>query len=228
LLLLVNFYFCYTILTVRYLNSDINVGNFVNDYNGATRVWLFVGMSVAVLAIKYIIGAFIPDTPREVTIQLQRQNFIRRKIILEEKDDVLIKRRISSVGHNHPNIQEVKSKIKPSLSTSSTNSVASNKRSVFNDFRSSSSPVHEDAIPEVDVQLTAEERDVLDREKFYEEFLSKIRDNDNEDDDNEAEDSYVIQNGKSSDDNNDQNISVSMDDSYDYNYGKSEDVEVPV
>ncbi|GBG27052.1 Anoctamin-7 [Hondaea fermentalgiana] len=53
----------------------------------ARRVWLWVLFVGAVLTLKVIIDFMVPDVPVEVAIQLKRQEFITRKVFMQEPDD---------------------------------------------------------------------------------------------------------------------------------------------
>ena len=59
-------------------------------YSGYVRVWLFGSIIVLVLGMKQIIAFLIPDVPTEVGIQLERQEFIHRKVVEDEPDDALL------------------------------------------------------------------------------------------------------------------------------------------
>lgn len=51
------------------------------------RVWIFIGFSAAVLFVKLIIQAIVPDVSEEVDIQLRRQDVVIDKIFLNIGDD---------------------------------------------------------------------------------------------------------------------------------------------
>lgn len=59
-------------------------------YSGYVRVWLFGSIIVLVLGLKQIVAFLISDVPSEVRIQLERQEFINRKVIEDEPDDALL------------------------------------------------------------------------------------------------------------------------------------------
>lgn len=69
-------------------------GTYAQDETWTVRAWIFIGMTSGILGIKEFIAFIIPDEPAEVTIQLQRQDYICGKIlddIQDEDDSDLIK-----------------------------------------------------------------------------------------------------------------------------------------
>ena len=58
-----------------------------SQYSGYVRVWLFGSIIVLVLGVKQIFALLIPDVPREVRIQLERQEFINKKVVEDEPDE---------------------------------------------------------------------------------------------------------------------------------------------
>jgi len=66
----------------------IFTGTMTEKYDWTSRIYAFFGMSVILIITKYAIGYFVPDMSREVEIQLERSNFVTKKIIDGEGDDV--------------------------------------------------------------------------------------------------------------------------------------------
>jgi hypothetical protein len=65
----------------------------VNNFTWNERIWIFIGMSCGILIAKYLISIAIPDTPREVQIQIERQEYIVGKLfknIVDEDNSNLI------------------------------------------------------------------------------------------------------------------------------------------
>ena len=58
-----------------------------STYEPVVRVWLFVGISVLVLGVKYLVAAVIPDVPSNVSIQLKRAALFTQKVIDNLDDD---------------------------------------------------------------------------------------------------------------------------------------------
>jgi hypothetical protein len=59
----------------------------VTDFTWNQRIWIFMGMSCGILVAKYLLSIAIPDTPRDVAIQIDRQEYIVGKLfknIVEE------------------------------------------------------------------------------------------------------------------------------------------------
>jgi len=61
--------------------------NLFNDYTIYFRFWLFIGAQWAIFSIQGILRLSIPDTPLEVQIQMERNEFIVSKLIDYAKDD---------------------------------------------------------------------------------------------------------------------------------------------
>jgi hypothetical protein len=64
-------------------------GTYTEDYTWTVRVWIFVCMAAGILGVKAFIAAIVPDVPHEVTIQLQRTEYLTDKFfndILDEED----------------------------------------------------------------------------------------------------------------------------------------------
>lgn len=57
------------------------------NYTWSERVWIFFGMAAGIFVVKYVIAEYIPDTPQEVDIQLQRQAFYYDKLVHNVPDD---------------------------------------------------------------------------------------------------------------------------------------------
>ena len=57
------------------------------NYEPVIRVWIFVGISVLVLGVKFFVAAIIPDVPSDVAIQLKRAEFFTQKVIDNLDDD---------------------------------------------------------------------------------------------------------------------------------------------
>lgn len=53
----------------------------------SVRIWIFLGTSVGTLLVKSLISLRVPETPLEVEIQLQRQEYITSKIFYNVKDE---------------------------------------------------------------------------------------------------------------------------------------------
>jgi hypothetical protein len=63
-------------------------GSFTIDYTWPGRIWVFMGMVVAILGTKMYAAMVIPDVPQEVEIQLQRQDFIVDKVMHNVGDEI--------------------------------------------------------------------------------------------------------------------------------------------
>lgn len=57
------------------------------NYTWAQRIWIFILMASGLFAIRLTIGWLIPDMPVEVGIQLERQEYITRKVCDNVADD---------------------------------------------------------------------------------------------------------------------------------------------
>lgn len=62
-------------------------GTFTLEYTYPARIWIFIGMVAGLLYVKKIIADYVPDCPREVEIQLERQQFYLNKILHNVGDD---------------------------------------------------------------------------------------------------------------------------------------------
>jgi len=51
------------------------------------KIWIFLGTSIGVLLLKYIINIYIPDIPLDVDIQLQRKKYIIDKLFYDIRDE---------------------------------------------------------------------------------------------------------------------------------------------
>lgn len=73
-------------------------GEFLINYSYPSRIWVFLGMMVGLLLLKYVVAEYVPDLPREVEIQLERQEYFRNKIILNipDEDDTALLENIKS------------------------------------------------------------------------------------------------------------------------------------
>eukprot|EP00981_Chlorochromonas_danica_P001972 scaffold409_cov167-Ochromonas_danica.AAC.4 len=90
----------YTILELISISSIfVNSGlvaftsnNCVN-YTWPERVWIFILMATGLFCIRAIVAFLIPDIPEDVTIQLDRQDYIVGKVVdnIEDEDDNLVK-----------------------------------------------------------------------------------------------------------------------------------------
>lgn len=57
------------------------------NYTWTERIWIFILMASGLFVIRWTIGWLIPDTPVEVAIQLERQEYICRKVCDNVEDD---------------------------------------------------------------------------------------------------------------------------------------------
>lgn len=57
------------------------------NYTWTQRIWIFILMASGLFAIRLTIGWLIPDVPVEVGIQLERQEYINRKVCDNVADD---------------------------------------------------------------------------------------------------------------------------------------------
>lgn len=62
-------------------------GTWAIDYTYAARIWIFMAMAAGLLYLKYAVAEWVPDTPREVEIQLERQEYYLSKILDNVPDD---------------------------------------------------------------------------------------------------------------------------------------------
>ena len=51
------------------------------------KIWIFLGTSIGVLLLKYVINIYIPDVPLDVDIQLQRKKYIIDKLFYDIRDE---------------------------------------------------------------------------------------------------------------------------------------------
>ena len=63
-------------------------GTFAGSYRWVWRLWIFVGMSGLVFAAKLLYAYVVPDSPYEVGMQAQRQEFLVSKV-KDNKVDVM-------------------------------------------------------------------------------------------------------------------------------------------
>lgn len=59
----------------------------LNHYSIQFRFWIFVGFQWVLFSLQYALAALVVDLPLDVDIQLQRQEFINRKLLKLEADD---------------------------------------------------------------------------------------------------------------------------------------------
>jgi threonine/homoserine/homoserine lactone efflux protein len=57
------------------------------NYTWVERIWLFILMATGLFCIRMMVAYLIPDVPEEVEIQLARQEYIVRKVVLNVPDD---------------------------------------------------------------------------------------------------------------------------------------------
>ena len=64
-------------------------GTWALNYTYTSRIWIFLAMAAGLMYIKYLVAEWVPDTPREVEIQLARQKFFISKIVdnVPDEDD---------------------------------------------------------------------------------------------------------------------------------------------
>lgn len=62
-------------------------GTITQQYKSVDRVWIFVGMTLALLGAKEAIAFFVPDVPESCEIQWKRQAFIAGKVIDNQGED---------------------------------------------------------------------------------------------------------------------------------------------
>mmetsp|Transcript_16737 Transcript_16737/g.28381 ORF Transcript_16737/g.28381 Transcript_16737/m.28381 type:complete len:742 (+) Transcript_16737:144-2369(+) len=65
-------------------------GSFVENYTWTGRVWVFCSMAGALIYIKYLFAEYIDDIPRDVEIQLERQDYYLSKVLhnIPDEDDM--------------------------------------------------------------------------------------------------------------------------------------------
>jgi len=82
----------YTLEMTSYISALTNAavvtytGTFTNAFSSAVRAWIFILFSVGLICLKLGLAFLIPDTPQEVEIQLQRQQFIEDKLARNLED----------------------------------------------------------------------------------------------------------------------------------------------
>lgn len=77
-------------------------GNYTEHYTWVVRVWIFVTMAGGIMGVKMLIAAIVPDEPSEVTVQLQRAQYLTDKFfndIVDEDDSELSQTVASSVDY---------------------------------------------------------------------------------------------------------------------------------
>ncbi len=57
------------------------------NYTWPARVWIFFGMSAGIFFVKYVVAEYVPDTPRDVEIQVERNKYFIDKIVHNVPDD---------------------------------------------------------------------------------------------------------------------------------------------
>ncbi|KAG5190771.1 calcium-activated chloride channel-domain-containing protein [Tribonema minus] len=62
--------------------SDLFAG-----HSTAQRIWIFMLFEHGVMLFKYALAVLIPDVPQDVTIQLEREEFVLAKVLHNEPDD---------------------------------------------------------------------------------------------------------------------------------------------
>jgi hypothetical protein len=62
-------------------------GAYAIDYTYTARIWIFMAMAAGLMYVKYVVAEWVPDTPREVDIQIQRQEYYINKIINNVPDE---------------------------------------------------------------------------------------------------------------------------------------------
>ncbi len=65
-------------------------GTWAIDYTYTARIWIFLAMTAGLMYVKYLVAEWVPDTPREVEIQLERQEYYIGKLIdnIPDEDDM--------------------------------------------------------------------------------------------------------------------------------------------
>lgn len=73
-------------------------GTYAINQRWVVKAFIFVSMSSAILSVQSICAMVIPDEPEEVTIQLQRQDYICGKILddIQDEDDTDLIKDVSS------------------------------------------------------------------------------------------------------------------------------------
>ncbi len=62
-------------------------GNIAINYTWPQRSWLFILMAAGLFSIRLLVAYYVPDTPTEVQLQLERQEFLVSKVIYNCEDD---------------------------------------------------------------------------------------------------------------------------------------------
>lgn len=57
------------------------------NYSWWVRIWVFIGISLGIGIVKFMVAAAIPDVPYDVSIQIQRLKYIVGKVLLDIRDD---------------------------------------------------------------------------------------------------------------------------------------------
>mmetsp|Transcript_14786 Transcript_14786/g.24494 ORF Transcript_14786/g.24494 Transcript_14786/m.24494 type:complete len:764 (+) Transcript_14786:92-2383(+) len=73
-------------------------GNYTLNYTWVVRVWIFVCMAAGIMGVKMLIAAIVPDEPHEVTIQLQRAEYLNDKFFndIVDEDDMELTQTVAS------------------------------------------------------------------------------------------------------------------------------------
>ena len=76
----------------------------LDEYSETVRYWVFVGFQWLCFSLQMIIMEAIPDCPEEIDIQLQRTEFIERKLIdrvADDEDEDLVGQEAELPIHKH-------------------------------------------------------------------------------------------------------------------------------
>ena len=84
-----------------FMNSVIVAftGDFALNFTWSDRAWIWIGMSVGLVVLKVLVTYIVSKVPEEVTIQLQRAEFIEKilmKNLVDEKEKVVTARVLPS------------------------------------------------------------------------------------------------------------------------------------
>ncbi|KAJ8600213.1 hypothetical protein CTAYLR_001924 [Chrysophaeum taylorii] len=73
------------------VNSLIIVytGTFLKEFTVADRLLIFMGLYHGLFIVKYVVAILVDDIPRDVRIQVARQEFCEAKLIKMQQDDVI-------------------------------------------------------------------------------------------------------------------------------------------
>jgi len=63
-------------------------GSHVKDYGWSTRNWIFFGISLLIMGLKFLVDVLIPDVPKDVDMQVKRADFVVSKLMYDAQDDV--------------------------------------------------------------------------------------------------------------------------------------------